>query len=94
MENLKGFVAQVSKALSSDQQTADGNQRALEKAIASKDVKISRMLDQIEDGAGNAVLLLERLDQRQAEREALVADLDALMHKTQEPFVMPDLPAA
>ena len=63
-ENLQAFVSQVSKALSADQQTAGGNQRALEKAIASKDVKISRILDQIEEGAGQAGLLLPRLEQR------------------------------
>jgi len=56
-------------------------------------VKINRMLDQIEDGTGHATLLMERLEQRQAERVALVAELDTLKHTTQEPFEMPDLPA-
>ncbi len=43
-ENLKDFVSQVSKALSAEQQSAGGNQRALEMAMALIDVKISRML--------------------------------------------------
>ncbi|MCP4300690.1 MAG: recombinase family protein, partial [Gammaproteobacteria bacterium] len=67
-ENLQAFVSQVSKALSADQQTAGGNQRALEKAIASKDVKSRYSLEQIGDGGSHSVLLMERLVQRQAGR--------------------------
>ncbi|WP_353315248.1 recombinase family protein, partial [Shimia sp. NS0008-38b] len=93
-ENLQNFVSQVSKALTEQQKSAGGTQKGLEKAIIKLDVKITRMLDHIEDGAGHSALLKERLEQRQAERVALVADLDALKHTTQEPFVMPDLPVA
>ncbi len=51
------------------------------------------MLDQIEDGAGHASLLLQRLDQRQEEHLALSAELEGISD-AQEPFAMPDLPAA
>jgi len=63
-------------------------------AIAALDVKITRILDQIEDGVGDASLLHRRLNQRQEERAALSLELETLSSGTQEPLVMPDLVAA
>ena len=83
--NLEAFVSQVSKELTAHQKSANGTQKALQKAIAALDVKIARMLDQIEDGAGHVPLLLQRLDQRQEDRLALCAEL-AGISDAREPF--------
>ena len=93
-ENLQAFVAQVSKQLIARQKSAGGSQKALEKVIAALDVKINRMLDQIEDGAGHVSVLLQRLDLRQEERMTLSNELEALVSSAQEGFVIPDLRAA
>ena len=93
-ENLEAFVINVSGELNALHKSEGDDRRTLEKAIAALDVKMARILDQIEDGAGQAGLLLPRLEQRKTEREALAAKLDALAHTAKEPFEMPDLPAA
>jgi site-specific DNA recombinase len=93
-ENLEAFVTRVSGELNALQKSEGDDRRALEKAIAALDVKMARILDQIEEGAGQASLLLPRLKQRKTEQEALAAKLDALAHGAEDPFEMPDLPAA
>ncbi|MTI01543.1 recombinase family protein, partial [Roseibium sp. RKSG952] len=93
-ENLEAFITRVSGELNALQKSEGDDRKALEKAIAALDLKMERILDQIKDGAGQVGLLLPRLEQRRTEREALAAKLDALKHTAEEPFEMPDLPAA
>ena len=90
-DNLTAFVAQVCNELTTHQKSANSTQKSLEKAIAALEVKITRMLDQIEDRIGDASLLHQRLNQRQEERAALSIELETLSSGTHEPFVMPDL---
>ena len=67
-EMVESFVARVTKELAARRLGARTDEMGLRKKLAEVEVKIGRLLDQIEDGDGDAGALHDRLKQREAER--------------------------
>jgi DNA invertase Pin-like site-specific DNA recombinase len=72
---VESFVAKVTVEMKTAQAQARSDEAALTGQLVMVRRKIERLLDQIEDGAGDAVMLGERLKARETERREIEARL-------------------
>jgi site-specific DNA recombinase len=93
-EMVQRFVAKVSNDLRAQRKTARSEESSLRKQLAAAERKIERLLDQIEDGDGDARLLGKRLGERERERETLQARLNEIVEESPAAVPMPNFAEA
>ncbi len=74
-ERLRQFSERVAETLRARQASAGTEEAGLKRRLAGLDRKISRLLDELEDGEGEVADVRQRLRQRKAEREEVLASL-------------------
>jgi site-specific DNA recombinase len=91
---VQRFVTKVTNDLQAERRSARNEESGLRKQIAATERKIGRLLDQIEDGEGDARLLGKRLAEREQDRETLQARLDEIAQEVPTVVPMPNFAEA
>ena len=87
---VERFVARVTQQLAARRTNARSDEVGMRKRLAEVKARIGRLLDQMEDGDGDAAALRDRLKQREAERYELEARLAELAKEQPKVVALPN----
>ena len=93
-ELVEGFVARVTEQLAARRATARSDDAGLRRRHAEVTARISRLLDQMEDGVGDASALRTRLKERDVERCAIEEKLAQIAAEAPTVVTLPNFAQA